>query len=87
MDLALTVEFFFIVIFFRQVRYHLFEALVMHFGRIDVAAHDLRAECFGEVDTDVDGCVGMVGVIDRDIDRLIHRDVSSRCPPGQGERE
>jgi hypothetical protein len=29
----------------------------------------------------------MVGVIDRDIDRLIHRKISSRCPPGQGERE
>jgi hypothetical protein len=27
----------------------------------------------------------MVGVIDRDIDRLIHRDISSGCPPGQGE--
>ena len=86
-DLALPVEFFFIVVLFGQACFHLFEALVMHFGRIDVAAHDLRAEGFGEVNTDVDGCIGMVGVIDRDIDRLIHRDVSSRCPPGQGERE
>ena len=86
-DLALPVEFFFIVVFFGQARFHLLEALVMHFGRIDVAAHDLRAEGFGEVNADVDGRVGMVGVIDRDIDRLIHRDVSSRCPPGQGERE
>jgi hypothetical protein len=38
------------------------------------------------MNSDIDSGVGMVGVIDRDIDRLIHRDVSSRCPPGQGER-
>ena len=59
-NLALTVELFFIVVLFWQARFHLFEALVMHFGRIDVAAHDLRAEGFGELHTDVDGCVGMV---------------------------
>jgi len=84
-DLALSVELFFIVVLLGQARFHLFEAFVMHFGGIDVAAHDLRAEGFGEVNSDVDGTVGMVGVIDRDIDRLIHRDVSSRCPPGWGE--
>jgi hypothetical protein len=77
----------FIVILFGQARFHLFEPLVMHFGRVDVAAHDLRAEGFGKMNSDIDSGVGMVGVIDRNIDRLIHRDVSSRCPPGQGEQE
>jgi hypothetical protein len=39
------------------------------------------------MNSDIDSGVGMVGVIDRNIDRFIHRDVSSRCPPGQGEQE
>ena len=54
-DLALPVEFFFIVVFLGKARFHLLEAFVVHFGRIDVAAHDLRAEGFGQMNSDVDG--------------------------------
>ena len=43
-DLALTVEFLFIVVFLGQARFHLLEALVVHLGRVDVAADNLGAE-------------------------------------------
>jgi hypothetical protein len=52
--LALSVEFFFIVILFGQACFHLFEAFVMHFGCIDVAPYDFGAEGFREVDSDID---------------------------------
>ena len=39
-NLALAVEFFFVVIFLGQARFHLLEPLVVHLGGIDVAADD-----------------------------------------------
>ena len=39
-NLALTVELFFVVIFFRKPRFHLLEPFIVHFGGIDVAADD-----------------------------------------------
>ena len=71
-DLPLAVQFLFIVIFLRQSRFHLLEALVVHLRRVDVAADNLGAEGFRELDAHVDRCIGMVGIIDRDIDGLIH---------------
>src|SRR5207244_5575652 len=53
-DLALSVELFFIVVFFGQARFVLFEAFVVHFGGIDVAAPDIRSDGFGVVNSDFD---------------------------------
>ena len=46
MNLALPVEFLLVVIFLGQAGFHLLESFIVHFGRIDVAAHDLGAEQF-----------------------------------------
>ncbi len=72
MDLTLAVKLRFIVILFRQTGFHLFEALVVHFRGIDMASHNFGAESFCQVDTHINCCIGMVGIIDRNIDRLIH---------------
>jgi len=75
-DLALPVEFLLVVIFLRKARLHLFKPLVVHLCGIDVAAHDFGAIGFREFYADIDGCIGMVGIIDRDINGLVHRDAS-----------
>ncbi len=60
MNLPLTVKLFFVVVFLRQAGFHLFEALVVHLGRIDVAADDFGSERFGELNTQVDSRIRMV---------------------------
>src|SRR4029079_14715357 len=84
MDLPLPVEFLLVVVFLGKARLHLLEAFVMHFGCIHMASHDRRAEEFGQVDTGSHGLSRMVGMIDRNINRLIHRDASSRRSPDPG---
>jgi hypothetical protein len=44
----------------------------MHLGGVDVAADDLGAKRFSQVDTDIHRGIGMIGIVDRDIDSLIH---------------
>ena len=84
MDLPLPVEFLFIVVFLGEARFHLLESFIVHLGRINMAPHDLGAEEFGQMDTGVHRLVGMVGIIDRNINRLIHRNASSRRSPDPG---
>ena len=76
MDLALAVEFLLVVIFLGKAGLHLLKTLVVHLGGIDVTAHNLRAVGLGQFDSNVDGCIGMVGIIDRDINGLVHRNAS-----------
>src|SRR5206468_12938103 len=82
MNLPLPVQLLFIVIFLRQARLHLFKSLIVHLGGVDVTAHDFGAEGLGEKDPDIYSSVGMVGIVDRYVDRLIHWDASSRRSRG-----
>ena len=72
MNLALSVELFFVVIFLWKPRLHLLEPLVVHFGGIDMAADDFRSEFLCQPHTQIDGHIRMVRIIDRDVDGFIH---------------
>jgi hypothetical protein len=71
------------MIFFGKTGLHLLEAFIVHLGGIDVTTHDLRAEGLGEMETGLHRGIGMVGIIDWDIDGLIHQSASSKALSGQ----
>src|SRR5262249_32264763 len=51
---------------------HLLEAVVVHARRIDVAAGQLGLERPAQLERRVDGAIGVVGVVDGDVNTLIH---------------
>ena len=71
-DLPLPLEFVFVVVFLGEARFHLLEALVVHLGRVHVAAHEFGPERLRQRDSDVQRQVRIVGVVDGDVNRLIH---------------
>ncbi len=60
------------MIFLREAGLHLFKTLIMHFGGVDVASHDLRTKRPRQFHTQIDSHIGMVGIVDRNVDSLIH---------------
>ena len=77
MDLPLLLQLLFVVVFFRKPRLHLLKALIMHFGGVDMAADHGRTERLCQLDPDIDGHVGIVGVINWNVDLLVHAGVLS----------
>src|SRR5207237_7349397 len=57
-----------VLVLLRERVLHLFEAIVMHPRRIHMAAGAAGAEGSGELDGDLDGRVGMLGVVEGDVD-------------------
>ncbi len=58
---------------------HLPEAVVVHAGGVDVAPDQLGAEGAAERHAALDGAVGMLGIVDRYVDALVHDNL--RWPP------
>ena len=81
-DLALSVQLLLVVVFLRKAGLHLLEPLVVHLGRIDVAPHDFRPESLGQGDSQVNGHIGKVRIIDGDINGLIHQTPPPECGAG-----
>jgi hypothetical protein len=44
MDLALSIQFLLIMVFFRETGFHLLKPLIVHFSRIHMAPHHFRPE-------------------------------------------
>ena len=79
-DLALALEFLLVLVLLGQGVLHLLEAHVVHSRCIDVTPGEAGLKGLSQPDADVDGRVGMVGVINWHIYPLIHQRSPSRGP-------
>ena len=73
MNPPLLLQLFLVLVLRRQRVLHLPEPVVVHLGCVHVAPHQIAPECLPQSDGKVDSRIGMLGVIHRDIDCLIHR--------------
>jgi hypothetical protein len=72
-DLPLPLELRLLDVLVRERELHLLEAVVVHPGGVDVASDHLRFELLPELDRHRDRLVGMVRVVDGNVDGLIHQ--------------
>ena len=72
-DLPLALELHFVEVLLGQRVLHLLEAIVVQLGRVDMAADQFRVERLAQRDGAGDGAVGVVRVIDGNVDALVHR--------------
>src|SRR6476659_5332579 len=72
-DLPLALQFDLVDVLLRQGVLHLPESVVVEFGRVDMAADQLSGERLAQRDGAGDGAVGVVRVIDGNVDALVHR--------------
>ena len=75
-DLPLALQFHLVDVFLGQRVLHLPEAIVVQLGGVDVAADQFRGERLAQREAAGNGAVGMVGVIDGNVDALVHRSSS-----------
>jgi hypothetical protein len=76
MDLALPFQLLLLLVFVGEGVFHLFEANVVHASGIDVASDQPGVGGAGEPDGHLDGGVGVVRIIEGDVDLLVHRQLS-----------
>ena len=72
-DLPLALQLHFVDVLLGQRVLHLPEAIVVQLGRVDVAADQFRGERLAQRDAAGDGAIGVVRVVDGDVDALVHR--------------
>jgi hypothetical protein len=71
-DLPLPLEFDFVDVFLGQRVLHLPEAVVVQFCRVDVASDELRGVRLAQIERTGNSTIGVVRVVDRNVDALIH---------------
>jgi hypothetical protein len=71
-DLALPLELHFVDVLLGQRVLHLPEAVVVQLCRVDVAADQLRGIRLAQIDRAGNRAVGVVGVVDGNVNALIH---------------
>ena len=71
-DLPLPLELHFVDVLFGQRVLHLPEAIVVQLCRVDMAADQFRVERLAQREGACDGAVGVVRVIDGNVDALVH---------------
>ena len=72
-DLPLALQLDLVDVLLGQRVLHLPEAIVVQLGRVDMAADQLRRVRLAQPEGAGDGAVGVVRVIDRNVDALVHR--------------
>jgi hypothetical protein len=76
MDLALPFQLLLLLVFVGECVLHLLEAHVVHAGGVNVAADEAGVGGARKPDGNLDGSIGMVGVIQGDVNLPVHQQLS-----------